>query len=589
LSSSGSTGSGGTQPQAAGNKPSTSTPGKLAVSERTAMTIGLNDKLAEMVLNLLANPSQGATSQIFLGVFQVTCQPGSENWKDYIADVNVAVEYGRSDPVTHEYEYSHPWDSGRNINGDCKAPAILAVLPLMDSQSMDLSGSQSNQTQLALTLAAMYAAQPGMQAQANMLMTYVRQQDAQMKSRTTVPTITTYTDGANFGFQIYPAFQAIEDPAAARAGGANVLLPVCFPAVVVLRVDNRDFDEEKPWDILVTHVHTRWIRTRTSPFAEQRWWTRILTAGGIFYAPEFPPSFKKRIPLITKLDDASERMAVLKACYSYSSQYLDLKGTLPPLIWAARSLENWTPLSLPSDFFKKSGLDQSDQDDVKTAKLTIQGELAAVDPGAASAGQKDDASDILFGFVNAPTIISVVSDKPVFETKNQPVVKMVTLDGCQCAFTVLGKNALTLTVPAGSFDDRESTDTAKVAAKFTPHRLTVTTSSSSQASSSTATTTVSPHNSLAKNVNIQFIKTIKEPVSYPSEIGSKPTVTIMRDPLGKVISITLDGNKLSLEANRELLKTIEEILLKSEATHPQALPFMIKNETMPAAATGGGN
>ncbi|MGO8702346.1 MAG: hypothetical protein ACLQVA_00905 [Candidatus Brocadiia bacterium] len=585
LSLSGSAGSGGSQTQAGGNNTPASSAPNLAVSERTAMTTGLNDKLAELVLSQLSNPPVSGNSLIFFGVFQVTCQPGSENWKDYIAEVDVAVEYARTDPLSGKLDLSRHW--GNNV--PYVVPSVLAVLPLMNSQTMDLSASRSDQTELALTLAAMAAAHPGTTAQANMLMDYVKQQNAQLNSRTAVPTVTTYADGSNFGFQIYPAYQAIENPAAAaaaRAGGANVLQPICFPAVVVLRVDKSDFDPQNPWDTLVTHVHTRWIPTRTSWSAEHPTWTAIFTFGG--YNPFYthanrPPSFTDRITFNNRLDDASKRMDILLACNAVTASCRDAENTLPPLITAVRGITHTCPLPISPDFLKKSGSQQSDQDTLKTAKLTIQGGPSSDSESATpEAGQNAAA---LVGFVNAPTVISVASDKMPFQLMNQPTVKMVTLDGCLCSFNVVGKNTLTVTVPAGSFDDRPLLD-PKNPTKVIKHLLTLTITGASQASSSTTTaTTASQDNSLATNVNIQFVKTINEPVSYPTEFGYKPTITITRDSLGKVTGIIVDPSaKMDTET---LVRILSEILLKSEATHAPELPVIIKSETLPAAGGGG--
>ena len=147
------------------------------------------------------------------------------------------------------------------------------------------------------------------------------------------------------------------------------------------------------------------------------------------------------------------------------------------MISAVLGVENWVPLPLSPDFVKKSPLEQADQGTAKNTKLTIQREISSGGQNtSAEAGQKDAA---LVGFVNAPTVITVASDQTPFQLMNQPTVKMVTLDGCLCPFNVLGKNTLTVTVPAGSFDDRPF-DSKKLVA----HRLTVTITGASEAADS---------------------------------------------------------------------------------------------------------
>jgi hypothetical protein len=521
-SSDGST-TGGAPTQAGGKSPSAPVPNNLTVSERTAMTTGLNDKLAEIVLNQIANPSgdlDDPDNMILFGVFQVTCQPGSETWKNYIAEVDVSLQYARDqplDPLSGGMELSRKWG-----NSAYSAPAILAVLPLMNSQSMDLSATQSNQTELAMTLAGIFAANPGASAQAKLLMDYIEQQNAQMKSLTAVPTVTTFTDGGNFGFQIYPAFQAMEDPASTRASSANVLLPICFPAVVILRVDKDDVaDDTDPWKYVKTDVHTRWILTRSNWFYDHPIWTNVLTVGGIFGKPEFPPSFADRIALNNRLDDASERLAMLQAAYR-TGPYRDAARSLPSLTAAERGISNTSLMHLPAEFLKESDVEHSAQAEASvpppSGRLTIKG---------GTCSDCKQATPALTGFVNAPTVITVMLELAENNFKfasmgGRPVVKMVTLDGCQCDYVVLGPYTLQVTVPAGSFDDSKSDTTPQ-------HLLTVTTKGGS----------------LAKPVNIKFIRKIAEPVSNPSDIGYKPTVTITRDSQEKVTGITVDAGKPS--------------------------------------------
>lgn len=555
----GSTSGSGTQTQAGGKRTRASGSDNLAVSERTAMTTGLNDKLAELVMSQLANPSESTNGKVLFGVFQVTCQPGSENWKDYIADVCVTLEYAYDDGISN-VKYSHKW--GRQL---WYKPAVLAVLPLMASQSMDLSASQSNQTQLALTLAAMFAAQPGTKAQADLLAEYARQQSLAMRSRTVVPTVTTYTDGFNFGFQIYPAFQAVEDPAAAFARGANVLQPICFPAVVVLRMEKTDFEETK-WNYLVAHVHARWIPTRGRWLSNYKVWNFLLGWLENLVKADAPPDPGERLALAKRLDDASEIMSNLEdRDYEITRRYREVLRSFPSLDSASQGISRVTELPLGDFLGEESGSQQSDE-------LIIQGVTSSAGQNTTSSiGQKDGKMEDLVGFVNAPTVISVVSSgktpKTPFQLNEQPAVKMVTLDGCECGFTVVSKNALTVTVPAGSFDDRNVPASTKVS-----HRLIITTMTGTEATSLPAniqarglTSCGCKATSLAKDVNIRFMRTIQEPVSNPSDFGYQPSITITRDPkTGKVIGISVNGCKNSAETE-ELLQAVEKILLTSEA------------------------
>ncbi len=217
--------------------------------ERQAVQKGINDKIAESLLKFMANPKVGTNSQkIIFGVMQVTCQPGKNTRSDYIADVNISLKYATTSssdmqddgklvkkPLNVEYHYKTKGNQ----------PSVVAVLPLVDNQNVQLENSNRKQVELAANLAAIFAAK-GMAAQAKILADYVTKQESDINTRTPIPVATSYTDGSTFGFQIYPFFQGVKHPGKSLSGPGEVLHPITFPAVVAILIDSNDIKPQKP-------------------------------------------------------------------------------------------------------------------------------------------------------------------------------------------------------------------------------------------------------------------------------------------------------------------------------------------------------
>ncbi len=279
------------------------------IDERQAVLKGINDKIAEQILKLMANPDSGTNQQaVLFGAMQVTCQPGQLTRKHYIAELDVSLKYCREDVSLPLYTTNAAYadstttlgidaesrnivrikkevgvrnltdkvvsESGQTLYAVGKSntvyhvsqhdqPRVLAVLPLMDSRNTALSTSSRSQVELASALSLAFAAK-GLNAAAKSLADYVAKHEFDIDTRNSLPVATTYADGRHFGFQVYPSLQAMEDPSKAGSPG-NVLQPITFPLVVVVLVDKDDLvgtnsiADGGPWSLLVTEVQTRWI------------------------------------------------------------------------------------------------------------------------------------------------------------------------------------------------------------------------------------------------------------------------------------------------------------------------------------------
>jgi len=302
------------------------------IDERQAVEKGINDKIAEELLKFMTTPNFGSNSnqqEIVFGVMQITCQPGQRTKSGYLADLNVSLNYGRMTNSTGD-----EIDANLKIRDDGVQPGVFAVLPLVDSRNVELRNSNRSQIELASALSAEFAAK-GVDAAAKVLSDYVKRQESDANTRNSLPVVTSYTDGATFGFQIYPSFQALENPG--KAGSGDILEPITFPAVVAIVIDKDEYLQNVQtsegtnkagsgdataanssntiktikWNYLVTEEESRWIpfkhpffinSSAFDNFLKDSWLSRHLT----------DPSLFDRIRRAKDLDDATQNLTYLE-------------------------------------------------------------------------------------------------------------------------------------------------------------------------------------------------------------------------------------------------------------------------------------
>ncbi|MGA2278935.1 MAG: hypothetical protein ABSG80_01380 [Verrucomicrobiota bacterium] len=354
-----------------------------AIDERQAVQKGINDKIAEQLLAFMANPSvSNSEQQIVFGVMQITCQPGQNTKHGYLADLNVSLGYGRIPDTNSPYKEDTDGfldRDGIQENTNC-SPGIFAVLPLVDSRNVELQNSDRSQIELASALSVAFAAK-GINAAAKSLSDYVKRQESDMETRNSLPVVTSYTDGSTFGFQIYPSFQAIENPSKAKSAD-DVLEPITFPAVVAIIINKEAYyytttdystnyyttnhDEiitnrievtpgnrlKNPWNYLVTESETRWIPFKHPYFVNHSPFDRFLMDSWLFKRLT-DPSLSDRVrraQLIGKATDALDSLATNKMVsdqHEYQFQCDQLKIARDSLETTALGLQVERPL--PSD------------------------------------------------------------------------------------------------------------------------------------------------------------------------------------------------------------------------------------------------
>jgi hypothetical protein len=229
-----------------------------AISERKAQLIGINDKIAENILEYLVNPKDiPSNKKVFIGVLQVSCNPGWRTKQGYIGDVKIFPEYAKAQEVKgNNGPYLLSYQKDRH------QPMVVSAFPFIEAQTLDLRNSYRQQVAFATYLAGVFQAQ-GATTQAQMMSDFVDRLEGDAASRNVLPVISSYSDGRTFGYQIIPAFQALGEPTDYESGPENILHPVTFPALVLIVADKKELTSEKEggrgWTHLALNVTSQWI------------------------------------------------------------------------------------------------------------------------------------------------------------------------------------------------------------------------------------------------------------------------------------------------------------------------------------------
>jgi hypothetical protein len=187
---------------------------------------------------------------VIFAIVEVSCNPGWRTKEHYIAESQASLEY--CDLCT-----KRPLSLSMQ-----RAPTVFSVLPLLDAQTVEMANSQREVTQLAFQLAATLPAH-GVNIRAKDLFQFVRRYSRDLRSRTPIPVVNSYSSGSTFGFRFSPSFQAMRDPAQKNARAGNVLLPTSFPALITVVMHDEDVASMVENGFvepgILTHVSTRWF------------------------------------------------------------------------------------------------------------------------------------------------------------------------------------------------------------------------------------------------------------------------------------------------------------------------------------------
>ena len=228
---------------------------------RSAVTQAATDKITELLLRQMANPvTPDDGSKLCLAIFQVTCNPGWRTLKGYMADVFLHWEYAQlktNEKVNLSLSRGAP-----------TAPEVVAILPLVDAQNMDLRNSQRELYSLLVSMAAS-GALGGDNAAGKGVLDFIHSYQKDAASRNAMPVVNSYTTTFGMGFRFSPSFVAMADPARKKSAAANVLIPTSFPVLAIVRFREEDTARA---DVLAWHTNFRWlIRDRRVSFRPWDW------------------------------------------------------------------------------------------------------------------------------------------------------------------------------------------------------------------------------------------------------------------------------------------------------------------------------
>ncbi|MGD1019499.1 MAG: IPT/TIG domain-containing protein [Verrucomicrobiia bacterium] len=379
-----------------------------SISERQAVMIGFNDKIAELLLKILADPEVVPTNFVVLiGTMQVSCQPGWQTRRGYIADVNVTMEFSRDEGVGNKTHSVYSTDPDQQD----EQPSVLAVLPLIDSQRLDLRNSQRNQFELAAQLALSFAAK-GVNVQAQQLYDYLKRQEGDTVTRTASPLATSYTDSTSFGFQLYPSLTAVEDTSRTYGGAGATLDAISFPAVVAVAIHKEDVlndDGTWKWTNYVFETQSRWIpRNHGMPLQTNR----------------------ERVEMARRLDFVADRLDPHK------------KDTVrfPMRNVTVSNEDSFARGELRNNFRALSELGTSAAQEFPLAPLIGMATNKLGGPVIASVAPTS-------GWVNAPTVFTIQGSN--FAKNAVSAVKAVSVGGRPCDILYAGEHTVIAVLPAG--------------------------------------------------------------------------------------------------------------------------------------------
>lgn len=385
-------------------------PMPAGLTERQSLIVGVNDKVTENILKYLVNPGQGVgdNKRVFIGVLQVSIQPGWRTRQGYIADINIVPFYARQGANGREFSRKS------NVRAQ---PFVISAFPSLEAQTLDLRSSIRSQIATATYIAALLEF-AGSSLQAEQLRDEIKRLEYDAATRNPIPIISSYSNGASFGYQVRPTFQALVDPADRRSQPGNLLQPVSFPALVVFICDKDELEPQNAggqgWNEIELLVNSRWVPADNS-------------------GKRITFSESKRAKVAHHLNEANRLIFhsdIWKMYHENTSSRtaLELRGRY--------------------NMYESIGVGVT-----RYSLIPVRNPRIAREPGSATITSIYPS----VGWKNADTVISIEGTN--FAHQGQSIVRQVTVGGVPVDYVVTGKGTLVAIVPQGSFND-QTADTA---------------------------------------------------------------------------------------------------------------------------------
>jgi hypothetical protein len=238
------------------------------ISNREALLIAAGDKSVETTLRLLANPTKSIDDPqrvLLTAAATVSVNPGWRTKEDFAADFSVQVSWEYKEASD---DYWLAWLKSNELGpafvsayrrdrvsegdipslfrctGECPVhapgnPLVVAVSPLTDSQTLQLSSSLREMQQWSLRMAASLRA-AGQEGQADALEEYVKSKQRDVSTANAVGVANAYSaSGGVFGYQVGPRLRGLADPAEGDES-ANIMERQTFPVLILIAFDRSE-------------------------------------------------------------------------------------------------------------------------------------------------------------------------------------------------------------------------------------------------------------------------------------------------------------------------------------------------------------
>lgn len=413
-----------------------------SLNNRAALNKAAGDQATEAIFRLLGHPEKAAefTGRVVaFGVVEVTVNPGWRTRKGYAADVALLVDYNyrlaRTEvldrvirdtnipsvvrwKLAKDNDRPFPEEIAKAVEGRegefngfnalsakeiarvvppmlrpspfvldslakgtpyrARIPTVFAISPFSDVEASDQSSSLRRRDELALSLsfALRYY---GLGAQADSFEQFVRDRQADARSRTATAAITSYSQGGGLvGFQVGPRFQAIGDPTAKRQKPENILTRQSFPSLLLFGFNRGDLypkiseDLDGTWTLVEPELQCTQVPN----------WRRM-EEGGVF-CPNPRLQEQRKLEVLADFVDATNRNSLsnvltnpLQAAVDARSRVLRAQAFGSQLSLALLSPELMVPLPEPKSA-PESKFPQVGEIVPKQATIPIEGETTTV-------------------------------------------------------------------------------------------------------------------------------------------------------------------------------------------------------------------
>ncbi len=149
------------------------------------------------------------------------------------------------------------------------APLVAAVSPMTEVQTLDQASAFQKRRETAIALAGALE-QAGLSVSAGIFAQWARQKESQAATVTPDPTVSSYSMGDQFGYQVGPSFRAVSQDG--KKGSENRLSRFSFPVLLIFGMDK---SQVHPWLVYDDVDQTIWVKEPVLSFYQTPQWVPL--------------------------------------------------------------------------------------------------------------------------------------------------------------------------------------------------------------------------------------------------------------------------------------------------------------------------